>query len=386
MEKMDTTESAESAENAENIDVSIDQLIERAHIVALPMRVSFRGVRLREAMLIEGTRRWCEWSPFLEYGPEESSRWLRSALGYGFGWQAGGVAFTPGADPTPEGAAPTPEQEQFVQVNATIPAMDVSADPDVIDRLMQRYPGCTTVKIKVAERGQNPEWDVARVRAVRQWFADNGIPHPKVRLDANGGWTVPEAIDAITSIAGLGPLDYVEQPCATVAELAQVRTALMQRGLFVRIAADESIRKSSDPLRAVEEVIDAGACDVAVLKVPPLGGIDQLVRIAEAVAPRGVAITVSSALDTAVGIGAGLEAAARLPRNVDDDGMIAEPQAAGLATGTLFEADVAPRPIVNGRIAAGPVVPDPAVLEEYAIQGERRDWWLQRLRDAHAYL
>lgn len=330
-------------------------LRDRARVVALPLRTTFRGVNVREAMLFDAPGGWVEWSPFPEYGPEEASRWLRCALELGWG-------------------APSPALTGSVEVNATIPAVDVSADPESVDRLLERYPGCTTVKIKVAERGQGLAHDVARVNAVRAWFEERRIT-PRVRVDANGGWTPDEAVAAIGALTRGGPLDYVEQPCRTVDELAQVRAALPRAGVFARIAADELIRKAEDPLA----VVRAGACDVAVVKAAPLGGVGQVVRVAADIARFGVPVTVSSALETAVGMGAGLHAAAALPVLSDDDGIPVRPNAAGLATGSLFAADVAERPIVDGRIAVGPVVPDAAALDELAAPPERRDWWFDRL-------
>lgn len=353
---------------------SLAELLERADVVALPMRVPFRGVTVREALLIDAPSQWAEFAPFPEYEPAEASLWLRSAIQYGYGTS---------------GSAPVNE---WVAVNATIPAVDVDDQPGIIGELMARYPGCTTVKVKVAEKNAlandpaaSMRQDVQRVRAVRQWYADQGVRAPRIRMDANGGWTVQQALEVVETLVADGPLDYVEQPCRTVAELAEVRQSLMRRGLFVRVAADEAIRKSTDPIAAVKEVTDAGACDVAVLKVPPLGGVDQLRRVASEVAQRGVSITVSSALDTAVGLGAGLQAAASLV-HIDDDGMVAEPNAAGLATGTLFEQDLAERRIVDGRMHTGAATPDADRLAEFRLTGERRDWWLDRLRAAYSYL
>lgn len=330
-------------------------LLDRARVVALPMRTTFRGVNVREAMLFDAPGGWVEWSPFPEYGAEEASRWLRCTLEMGWG-------------------APPPALADTVEVNATIPAVDVSADPEAVDRLLERYPGCTTVKIKVAERGQGLAHDLARVDAVRAWYAGRHVT-PRVRVDANGGWTSDEAVAAIGALTRGGPLDYVEQPCRTVDELAAVRTALPRAGIFARIAADELIRKAGDPLA----VVRAGACDVAVVKAAPLGGVGEVVRVAEEIARFGVPVTVSSALETAVGMGAGLHAAAALPALSDDDGIPVRPNAAGLATGSLFAADIAERPIVDGRIAVGPVTPDAAALDELAAPPERRDWWVERL-------
>lgn len=337
---------------------ALADMLDRARVVALPLRTRFRGVDVREAMLFDAPGGWVEWSPFPEYGPEEASRWLRCAVELGWG------------------APPTPVVDS-VEVNATIPAVDVSADGEAVARLLERYPGCATVKVKVAEAGQTVADDVARVDAVRAWFSSRHVV-PKVRVDANGGWTPAEAVDAIAALTRGGPLDYVEQPCRTVGELAEVRRELSRRGIVARIAADELIRKADDPLA----VVRAGACDVAVVKAAPLGGVGQVVRVAEEIGRLGVPVTVSSALETAVGMGAGLRAAAALPVLCDADGTPVHPNPAGLATGSLFEVDVARRDIVDGRIAVGPVIPDAAVLDECAASGARCDWWFRRLESA----
>lgn len=344
---------------------SLDDLTARARVVTCPLRVPFRGVTEREIMLIEGPDGWVEWSPFLEYGPEEASRWLRSALL--LGWDAASL-----------GGPVLPS----VEVNATVPAVDVAADPDLVPALLDRYPGCTTVKVKVAQAGQTLADDVARVRAVRE--ARPGIT---VRVDANTRWTVDEAFAAAVALTdpaqGGGPLDYMEQPCASVGELAELRRRLGSRGMMVRIAADELIRKVSDPMA----VVQAGACDVAVLKAAPLGGVDHVRTIAQEVAQYGVSVTVSSALESAVGMYAGLLAAASLPGYTDDEDMVVHPQAAGLATGSLYLEEVcAPRQIVDGRLAVEQCVPEEARLDALASAPERKDWWLDRLAAAYGVL
>lgn len=344
---------------------SLSELTDRARVVTCPLRVPFRGVTEREIMLIEAPDGWVEWSPFLEYGPEEASRWLRSALLLGWDATSAGTPVLPS-----------------VAVNATVPAVDVSADPDLVPALLDRYPGCTTVKVKVAQQGQTLADDVARVRAVRE--ARPGIA---VRVDANTGWSVDEAFAAAVALTdpsqGGGPLDYMEQPCATVKELAELRRRLGSRGMMVRIAADELIRKASDPLA----VVQAGACDVAVLKAAPLGGVDQVRGIAEEVGRYGVAVTVSSALESAVGMYAGLLAVATLPGYEDDDEMVVHPQAAGLATGSLYAEEVcAPRQIVDGRLAVEQCAPEGARLDALASPSARRDWWFDRLAASYQVL
>jgi O-succinylbenzoate synthase len=305
-------------------------LLSNSYVVSLPMRVRFRGIERREAMLLRGPAGWGEFAPFPEYGDAEAAWWLASAIEAG--WQG----------------APQPVRS-VIPVNATVPAVPA----DQVPGILARFPGARTAKVKVAERGQRLADDVARVEAVRERIEN-------VRVDANGGWTVDEAVTALTALTAAGPLEYAEQPCRTVEELVELRRRLPQ----VRIAADESIRRADDPLR----VVRAGGADVAVVKVAPLGGMRRLLRIAEEL---GVPVVVSSAIDSAVGIATGLAAAAALSEL---------PMACGLGTGGLLADDVAaPREWVDGGLAAGPVEPDGAALRRLAAEPERARWWRERL-------
>lgn len=336
--------------------MNLNDVLERARVVSLPLAVRFRGLMHREALLIEGPAGWGEFSPFLEYGPAESAHWLAAGL------EAAYAGF-PAA------------HRDTVEVNGTIPAVPAAAVPEV----MERYPGCRTFKIKVAEEGQSLADDVARVSAVREAVLERGEV-PVLRVDANGRWSVAEAVAAARALM---PLDYIEQPCASVAELAQVRSQLMRSGIFVRVAADESIRKAEDPYRVAE----LQAADVAVLKPAPLGGVRRTLEIAAHLHERHMDLTVASALDTAVGIGMGLATVAALPTLRDDEDIAVTPAAAGLATGSLFVEDVAaPRQIVDGRLAVGPVDPDPDRLAALAAPADRRDWWFERVRQCWPHL
>lgn len=306
---------------------SVDEILERSHVVVLPMAVKFRGITTREALLIDGPSGWGEFSPFVEYGPEESAQWLRSGLEAAF-------------DGLPEASGPVP-------VNGTVPAVDAAQ----VEEVLERFPGIGTFKIKVAEAGQTLADDVARVERVCELR-----PDATLRVDANRGWSVEEAVRAAEA---LGELEYIEQPCGSAEELAEVRARVR-----TPIAADESIRRAADPLRVAE----LGAADVAVLKVAPLGGVRRLLALKQNL---GMDVTVASALDTAVGMYAGLVAA-----------RCADSRAAGLATQRLFVEDVAkPRPLIDGCLEATPVTPDPARLHELRAPAERRDWWFQRVRD-----
>ena len=299
------------------------------------MRVRFRGITVREVALIDGPAGWGEFGAFLEYEVAEAAHWLASAIesAYGTG---------------------LPALRDRIRINATVPAVPAAQVPEVL----ARFPGVTTAKVKVAEPGQTLADDVARVNAVRAQI-------PTVRVDANGGWTVEQAVAAAAALTADGPLEYLEQPCATVAELAAVRART-----DVPVAADESIRKAADPLA----VVRARAADIAVLKVAPLGGVRALLDIA---AQIDVPVVISSALDSAVGMAAGLAAAAALPR-LD--------HACGLGTGGLFVEDVADITVVDGSIGVAEVVPDPARLAALAAPADRRDWWIARVRACYALL
>lgn len=310
----------------------VEELLRDAHVVALPMRVRFRGVQVREALLLPGPAGWGEFSPFPEYDDAESAPWLAAALEAAFtGWP--------------------PAVRDRIEVNATVPAVAADAVPDVL----ARFPGCRTAKVKVAEPGQLLDDDVARVRAVRQALGDDG----RVRVDANGGWSVPHARAALDALAPFD-LEYVEQPCATVEELVALRSG----GCPVPVAADESVRKADDPLR----VARAGAADLLVLKVAPLGGVAPALEVAE---QCGLPVVVSSALDTAVGLAAGLALAAALP---------SLPYACGLATSGLMVADVADLAVERGAMAVRAVAPHRDRLPSLAAPAERQAWWRDRLR------
>lgn len=314
----------------------LEDLLDRVHVVSLPMRVRFRGITTREVALIEGPAGWGEFGAFVEYQPPEAAHWLASGIEAAY-------------------REPPPVRRDRIPINATVPAVPAAQVPEVL----ARFPGAGTAKVKVAEPGQTLADDVARVNAVRELM-------PTVRVDANGGWSVEQAVEAAAALTADGPLEYLEQPCATVGELAELRLRV-----DVPIAADESIRKAEDPLA----VVRAGAADIAVLKVAPLGGISAMLAIADQI---DVPVVVSSALDSAVGIGTGLTAAAALPQLR---------HACGLGTGGLFVEDVAETaPPVDGSLAVGPVAPDPARLRTLAAPPERRQWWIDRVKACHRLL
>jgi o-succinylbenzoate synthase len=243
--------------------------------------------------------------------------------------------------------------------------------PGAVAGVLAAFPGCTTAKVKVAETGQALADDVARVAEVRALLGPRG----RIRVDANGVWDVEDAVRALTALSRYD-LEYAEQPCASVEELVTVRRRLAAAGVEVPVAADESIRRAHDPLR----VATAGAADVAVVKVAPLGGVRRTLELAGVLRrDHGMPVVVSSALDSAVGIAAGLAAAAALP---------SPPLACGLATGGLLAQDVVPAPTrpEGGRLPVRAVRPDPARLAALAAPPERVRWWRQRLSRCHALL
>ncbi|MDJ0336365.1 o-succinylbenzoate synthase [Salinibacterium sp. G-O1] len=320
----------------------LDDLLRTARVVALPLVTTFRGIGIREALLLEGPNGFTEFSPFTEYGDDEAARWLAAAIDFGWG--------------------PThPLLRDTVMVNATLPAVAAHEVSGILDR----FPGCRTVKIKVADPGQVLADDVARVSAARDYLGPEG----RIRLDANAGWTVDEAEKAIHALA-VFDLEYVEQPCVSVDELAQVRTRVKYMG--IPIAADESVRKADDPLA----VARAGAADILIVKAQPLGGVTAALAI---IADAGLPVVVSSALETSVGISMGLHLAAAIPELEFD---------CGLATASLLAVDVTDAPLlsVNGQLDVRRVVPSEALLEAHAASADRTNWWLSRLKRCYELL
>lgn len=307
----------------------------RTHVWSIPMTTRFRGITHREGVLLEGPGGWGEFSPFLEYDDPTSAPWLAAAI------------------EAMDGDWPAPVRDR-VPVNVTVPVVA----PERAHAITQRS-GCATAKVKV---GESPlAEDQARLEAVRDALGPSG----RIRIDVNGLWSLDQALAAIPVLdRAAGGLEYVEQPCATVEELASVR-----RRVEVPIAADESIRRAADPYR----VRDLEAADVAVLKVQPLGGVRACLRIAEDI---GLPVVVSSALESSVGIAAGVALAAALPQL---------PYACGLATVALLEHDLVRKPLlpVAGTLPVGAPVVAAETLARSRPEPDRVAWWEQRLRSVH---
>ena len=303
-------------------------LLESMRVIALPTKTNFRGISVREVALFQGPAGRGEFSPFLEYDDQESAQWLACAME----------------------AATQPRPQLYrsaIKVNGTIPALN---DPAEIERIVEAFPGVETFKVKV---GDNLSEDIARLTKVRDLR-----PQAKLRIDVNGNWPVQLAVSNLQVIHDqIGPLEYVEQPCATVAELRELKEKLK---VDVLIAGDEVLRKAHDPF-AVEL---AGAVDVLMLKVQPLGGIARAHKIAE---HHKLPVVVSSALESAVGIYYGLLLAASFPL-MDFD--------CGLGTGSLLAANVAKLPIVDGEIAIRECEPE---FNGYEVAADRFEWWKNRV-------
>ena len=303
-------------------------LLETMRVIALPTKTNFRGISLREVALFHGEYGWGEFSPFLEYGYEESAPWLISAIE----------------------AATKPRPQLYrnsVKVNGTIPALN---NPAEIERVVDSFPGVGTFKVKV---GENLPEDIARLAKVKSLRSK-----AKLRIDVNGTWSVQEAVTNLRAIfENIGPLEYVEQPCKTVEELRDLKEQLK---IDIKIAGDEVLRKAADPFA----VNLSGAIDIVMLKVQPLGGISRAHALAQY---HKLPVVVSSALESAVGINYGLQLAASLPEMNFD---------CGLGTGSLLSADVAELPIVNGEIEITEIEPE---FNGYEVAPDRYEWWKNRV-------
>jgi O-succinylbenzoate synthase len=301
----------------------MDQLLlESLRVVALPMKTKFRGVTVREVALIQGEYGWGEFSPFLEYDDAESAPWLACAIE----------------------AATQPKPKLFrteVAVNGTIPALN---DKEELEKVVDTFPGVAAFKVKV---GTNASEDIARINTLRSLR-----PNAKIRLDANGLLSVDQAVSLVQLV---GEIEYIEQPCATIDELRELK-----KRVDVKIVGDEVLRKAKDPF-----AIDlSGAVDYLMLKVQPLGGIKRAHKLA---AHHNLPVVVSSALESAVGINYGLTLAASFEEMKFD---------CGLGTGSLLAKNVAQLPIVDGKIAISDVVPN---LEGLDVSADRYQWWKNRI-------
>lgn len=311
---------------------------------AIPLTTRFRGITVREGLLLRGPAGWGEFCPFAEYPDQVAASWLAAAV----------EACTAGF--------PAPVRSS-VPVNVTVPAVPAQAAHDLV-----AASGCSTAKVKVADHPSSRYEDLERVEAVRSALGPAG----RIRVDANARWSADEAVTALRALdRAAGGLEYAEQPCPSVEELALVRARVPS----VPIAADESIRQALDPLR----VSLTDAADVAVIKCTPLGGVRRALEVAASV---GLPCVVSSALETSVGLTSQLALAGALP---------SLSFACGLGTLSLFTADVVPAAhslrMRAGELPVLPSAPVPASSGAFTMTDEARvRWWTGRLTRAAALL
>ncbi len=326
---------------------SFDDLAGLAHVVSIPLRTPFRGLTTREALILEGPSGPAEWSPFLDYEDEEAAVWLRAAL--------------------EQATQPAPPAPATIRVNGTVPAIGADRVPAML--LEAGMPN--TVKVKVGGPGTTLAEDVARVSAVRETIGPGG----RVRLDANGSWTLDEAEHAIREMEHLD-LDYIEQPVVSLSDMAELRRRISRLGIHV--AADESIRRFDD----IDAVIDAEACDVAVIKVQPLGGLKAAQRVATRALDAGMAVVVSSALETSIGL---YQGAAMVGWLEDRVGSVLD---AGLGTQSFLTTDLVTEPLVahGGVLSVTAPVLDRDTLEAVSASADRDAWWRARLERCWALL
>lgn len=304
------------------------------HVWSLPLRTRFRGLTVRDGVLVRGDAGWGEFSPFWDYDAAESAAWWRAAR-----------------EAADEGWPPALRTR--IPVNVTVPAVDAAT----AHRIVRASGGCRTAKVKVAEPGQSLADEIARLEAVRDALGPDGA----IRVDANAAWDVDTAVTRLVALdRAAGGLEYAEQPVPGVDDLAALR-----RRTPVPIAADESIRRAEDPLA----VARAGAADVVVLKVQPLGGVRACLELAERV---GLPVVVSSALESSVGLAAGIALAAALPEL---------PYACGLATAQLFSADLVTDPFlpIDGALEVHRPEPDAALLAAAAGSEDLAARWRARI-------
>jgi O-succinylbenzoate synthase len=297
-------------------------------ILSIPLRNKFRGIDHREIAIFRGPFGWTEFGPFLEYDDEEASVWMKAAL---------------------EAAQkPWPRlYRQKIPINATLPIVE----PEEVPQILARFAGCETVKIKVDDF----EYGAKVLEATL-----NIKPDMKIRLDVNAGWNEQTAISNLLEyhLRFGNVFEYVEQPCATLSELATVK-----KEVPIRIAVDESIRKNL----GTHFNNFTQYADFAIIKWQPVGGFEAAHKLAKEI---GLPVVISSALETGIGISHGLALA----------GSFEEPTlACGLGTVALLAGDICDPPTVveDGYLEIKRRVPNDH--ERYLASADRVDYWQKRI-------
>ncbi len=174
-----------------------------------------------------------------------------------------------------------------VPVNATLTALDRAGAAEQAAQAVQEGFACLKLKVGVGD-------DAGRVAAAR---AGAG-PRAALRLDANGAWSVEQAVRAIDALSPAG-LELVEEPTHGLHEVREVRE---------RVAVRVSIDETAAELGA----LTAGVADAVCLKISRCGGIGRLVAAATLVRSTGAEVYLASTLDGPLGVAAALQAAAAL--------------------------------------------------------------------------
>ncbi len=313
-----------------------------APIFVIPLTDGVGGPAVCEGMLIEGPQGWGEFTPPAGCDPRRAGRWLTAAIEVGtVGW-------------------PDPQRGR-VPVAVSVP----SVDPHLAHRLVTDS-GCRTAAVQVG--GLLTE-DLARVEAVRDALGPSGA----IRCDADGRWDVEAAVSAITAVdRAAGGVEFVEQPCRTLEDVAAVR-----RRVDVRIAVDQSIRDAAEPLRLAL----ADCADIAVLTVGPLGGVRRALRVAETCA---LPCVVAGELQSSIGISGGLALAGVLP----DVGFASALGGARLLVGDVVS-DARSLIPVDGYLPVAPMppAPDPERLRQFApADAATQARWRSLLTAAQAFI
>ena len=328
--------------------MSIVEIAEQSVPFALNLNAKFRNTQVRTGALISGSSGWGEFAPFPEYDDEVCSRWLSGALEAAFG------------------AFPA-KLRNSVPVNSIIPILSVEQTISVVETAFKDY-GMTTFKVKVCDPNQESiSSDELRVQAVRLTMDRLGLTG-KIRIDVNGRWNVNQAIQAIQILdQAAGGIDYVEQPCATIPELIELKLAIQKWNQPIQIAVDESLRMSAK----IDVTEIQTAADILVVKAIPLGGVQRALDLVREI---GLPAVVSGSLDSSVGLSSGIALAASIPQLYG---------ACGLGTGTLFGQDlVTPTTLpTNGELLVRRATPDAHLLASSAVKVSASDrlWWQERI-------
>lgn len=295
---------------------TLDELLLGFHVVSIPLKVPFRGLRFREVAIFQGPHGFAEWAAFREYPDAQAAWWLVTALEQYLGITAS------------EADAPVP-------VSAIVPSMPI----EMIQNWWEQFEGCRAVKLKVAEKAELFNEDLARVAEVRRVAGSN----VSLRVDANAAWSVQQAANAIEALAEWN-VDYVEQPVASLSELADLKKRVASQS--VRLAADEIIRKN----HSIEGLASAG-CEVLVLKPSPLGGFERTIRLVKSALNQNLEVVISSGLETSIGLHHVLAVA----REASKLSNTTTPH--GLGTAVLFKREPAGNPLAprNGFLASEPL-------------------------------